>query len=166
MNSTANTGTSRAGVGRYRRHTAGGRHRQIRLRYTDHEYAIVEQAAHAAGLTPTGYVAETALAAATGIDPPSNQPWRQALLELIDARNQVRRIGINVNQAARDLNATGEAPIWLHKALRITCRSLAQIDQAADAVAVLARSASAGTPRFSPAQSEPTARPELTVSGA
>ena len=129
----------RPGVGRYRRHTAGGRKRQIRLRYTEHEYTTVEHAAHTAGLTTTGYVAEAALAAATATDQPSIQPWRQALLELIDARNQVRRIGININQAARALNATGEAPLWLHHALLITDRSLTRIDAAADTVADLAR---------------------------
>jgi len=117
---TVEAGTSRPGVGRYRRHTSGGRHRHVRLRHSEHEYAIVQQAAYAAGLTNAGYVAEAALAAAQGADPPSIQPWRQALLELIDARNQVRRIGTNINQAARAINATGEAPLWLHQAVIIT----------------------------------------------
>lgn len=130
---------SPSAVGRYRRHTTGGRHRQVRLRYTDLEYFTVENAARAAGLTTTGYVAEAALAAATATAPPSLQPWRQALLELIDARNQVRRIGVNINQAARGLNATGEAPLWLNHALVMTHRSLTKIDDAANKVAVLAR---------------------------
>lgn len=139
MTGHSEAGTSRPGVGRYRAHTAGGRHRQVRLRYTDQEYDAVNRAAHAAGLTPSGYVAEAALAAATSTEPPRTAPWRQALLELIDARNQVRRIGININQAARTLNATGEAPLWLHHALAITNRSLSRIDDSADAVAALAR---------------------------
>jgi len=139
MTHTVEAATSRPGVGRYRRHTAGGRHRQVRLRYTEQEYATVQQAAQTAGLTPTGYVAEAALAAASATDPPSIQPWRHALIELIDARNQVRRIGLNINQAARALNTTAEMPPWMQHALLITDRSLTKIDDAADAIGALAR---------------------------
>lgn len=63
-------------VGRYRPHAASGRSRQVRLRYTDDEYATVARAAHAAGLTTTGYVAEAALAAANSLEPPRDAPWR------------------------------------------------------------------------------------------
>lgn len=70
-------------------------------------------AASAARLTPTGFVAMAGVAAATGQRPPGADPLREALIELMAARTQVRRFGVNVNQAVRELNATGTAPEWL-----------------------------------------------------
>lgn len=63
------------------------------LRYTECEFAEIQAAARDAGLTPSGYAADAALAMATGAKPPSTAPWRSALLELMDARRQrgVRR---------------------------------------------------------------------------
>ena len=108
------------------------------LRYTAEEFTAIEQAARDAGLTPTGYAAEAALAAAAGTDAPSTAPWRSALLELMDARGQVRRIGININQAARAINATGEPPVWIENALAITTRAVTRVDEAAAAVSAVA----------------------------
>lgn len=123
----------------YRPHVRSGRQRQIRLRYSQQEYGAVTQAAHAAGLTPTGYVAEAALAAAMGAEPPTHEPWREAVTELMNARTQVRRIGLNVNQAARVLNTTGEQPVRLEQALAMTERAVTRLDDAATVVAELAR---------------------------
>jgi hypothetical protein len=52
----------------------------------------------------------------------------------MDARNQVRRIGTNINQAARTLNADGDEPVWLQRAAAITTRSITRIDTAAEAL--------------------------------
>lgn len=142
-------------VGHYRPHTKPGRPRQVRLRYTDEEYAAVERAAYAAGLTPTGYVAEAALAAAASVEPPRFTPWRSTLVELMDARNQVRRIGVNINQVARALNATGEPPTWIEHALEMTSRSLRRVDDAAATVSALAKRDSAARSR---ARRPPTPR--------
>lgn len=109
------------------------------LRYTEQEFTTIKQAARDAGLTPTGYAAEAALAAAVGTDAPSNAPWRLALLELMDARGQVRRIGVNINQAARAVNATGDPPVWLEHALAITGRAVTRLDEAAAAMSDVAR---------------------------
>lgn len=68
------TSPTTARVGRYRPHTPGGRQRQVRLRYTEQEYTTVQHAARAAGLTPTGYVADAALAAASSTEPPPMHP--------------------------------------------------------------------------------------------
>ena len=56
----------------------------------------------------------------SGTSPPASEPWREALLEVMAARTQVRRFGSNVNQAVRALNSTGEAPDWLDRPSR--CR--------------------------------------------
>lgn len=56
----------------------------------------------------------------------------------MNTRNQLRRIGININQAARILNATDESPVWLEHALAITTRSMTTVDDAAAKIAALA----------------------------
>lgn len=107
-----------------------GRNWRITIAYDVDELTAVRAAATAAGLTPTGYVAEAALAAATGATPPMAQPLREVLLELIAARTQVRRFGVNVNQAVRELNSTGTAPEWLDNAVALTSRAVVRLDEA------------------------------------
>jgi hypothetical protein len=63
------------------------------LRYSDDELADVTGAASRSGLTPSGFAAEAALAAARGTEPPPGEPWREALMEVMAARAQVRRFG-------------------------------------------------------------------------
>jgi hypothetical protein len=121
----------RASAGRDRDHQRPARPRVLKLRLSDEEFADVETAASQAGLTPSGYAAEAALAAARGGRPPVPDPWRQALAEVMDARTQVRRFGVNVNQAVRVLNATGEAPEWFGRAVALTDRAVERLDEAA-----------------------------------
>ena len=116
--------------GPHRPHRAR-RTRRITIAYDDTEYAAVLRAAGACGLTPTGYVAETALAEATGHSPPELQPLRDALGELVAARGQVRRFAVNVNQAVRELNTNGTPPEWLATAVAITGRAVTRLDQTA-----------------------------------
>ena len=105
------------------------------LRYDEQEYAAVAAAAAKTGLTPTGYAAQVALAAATETAPPAGEPLREALTELMAARIQVRRFGVNVNQAVRELNATGDVPEWLDRAVALASRAVAQVDEAAERLA-------------------------------
>jgi hypothetical protein len=101
---------------------------------TTMEYAAVELAAGRAGLTPTGFVATAALAAARGTVPPVPSQTRQALAELMDVRAQVRRVGGNVNEAVAQFNSTGQAPEWLASAVTLTARAVRQADAAAEAL--------------------------------
>jgi hypothetical protein len=55
------------------------------------------------------------------------------------ARGQVRRFGSNVNQAARALNALGETPEWLDRAVAVTELAVIRLDEAAATVALAAR---------------------------
>jgi hypothetical protein len=119
------------GRGRDRRHTFPGRRRSVLLRCTDEEYEALAAAAARSGLTTSGYAAEAAIAAARGSEPPRAEPWRQALAEVMAARAQVRRFGSNVNQAVRALNATGEPPEWLDRAVARAERAVGELDQAA-----------------------------------
>jgi hypothetical protein len=119
------------GPGRDRTHCLPGRCRQVKLRYSDEELADVVTAAARSGLTPSGFSAEAALAAARGTRPPDSEPWRGALTEVMAARAQVRRFGTNVNQAVRALHGNGEAPEWLGRAVALTSRAVEQLDGAA-----------------------------------
>ena len=59
---------------------------------------------------------------------------RETLVALNLAREQVARIGVNLNQAVAALNATGEAPIWLDRAVGIAARVVLRLEDAADEV--------------------------------
>jgi hypothetical protein len=135
-----------AGV-RDRRHQRPARSRRLKLRLSEGEFAELAEAAVIAGLTPSGYAAEAALATARGTMLPADQPWRPALREVMAARTQVRRFGVNVNQAVRVLNATGEAPGWLRQAVGSTEQAVHSLDDAAARLAgQLPRSSRAGGP--------------------
>ena len=124
-----------------RAHTRPARRRQVLFRYTDDEYAAVRAAAERAGYTTTGYIAEVALAAAGKRDEvrPASGWDRETVIALNLAREQVVRIGVNLNQAVAALNATGEAPIWLDRAVAIVARAVLRLeDAAADVSAGLA----------------------------
>lgn len=126
-------------LGRYRSHARTARRRAVLLRYSEEEFSAIAEAAGYAGLTPSGYAAEAALAAARGVEAPSIAPLRSALVELMAARTQVRRFGVNVNQAVRQLNSTGEAPEWLAAAVAITNRAVGRLDEVAGDVAAATR---------------------------
>ncbi|MGQ7298033.1 plasmid mobilization protein [Quadrisphaera sp. KR29] len=141
--------------GRARRY-AKARDRQVKFRATADEYALLAEAARSAGLTPSGYAAEAALAAARGVQAPSLTPVREALVELMAARTQVRRFAVNVNQAVRALNATGEAPEWLSAAVAVTDRAVERLDGAAadlvHAARIAQRPAAASPLRLTPGE--------------
>jgi hypothetical protein len=86
------------------------------------------------GLTPTGYVATAALAAARqhgGVVVGEERFEQLAGLqaELFDARTALNKVGGNLNQAVAALNATGQAPVWLASAVRLVVRAVATLDQ-------------------------------------
>ncbi|WP_432561770.1 hypothetical protein [Kineococcus sp. SYSU DK003] len=137
------------GAGRDRLHSTPRRRRSILLRYTDEEYRDVATAARLAGLTATGFVAETALAAARRLDGPSTAPIRAALVEVMSARTQVRRFAVNVNQAVTALHGTGQPPAWLAEAVAITTRAVGRLDDTAQALAEATRQQRPPRPRGS-----------------
>jgi hypothetical protein len=114
--------------GRDRRHQQPRRGRLMMLRFDDAEFEALLDAAKRSGLTPSGYAAEVALAIANESQPPEGDPLREALVELMQARTQVRRFAVNVNQAMGVLHTTGEAPEWLARATDLTTRAVARLD--------------------------------------
>jgi hypothetical protein len=96
------------------------RSKQVFVRLNAQEYDDLATAAMRAELTTTGFVAEAALAAARGhatpMDPAAGitrAELKELQRELIAARAELGRIGNNLNQAVRVLNAIGRAPTWL-----------------------------------------------------
>ncbi len=123
------------GVARHRRHRFPARTVSVRARYDEGEMAVVAAAAARAGMTPSGYVAATALAAAAGSRPPDASGDRELLAELMQARLALRRFGVNLNQAVAALHSGAPAPVWLEQAVAGGHRAVARIDTAAAAVA-------------------------------
>lgn len=120
-------------VSRHRRHreNGSGRKRMVGIRLDDAEYAELVAAASRVGLTPSSYAAACAMAAARNTTPPVEVPARRAIVELQEARTQVRRFAVNVNQAVAALNATGQAPEWMRTAIEGAGRAVARVEAAA-----------------------------------
>ena len=118
---------------RDRRHGTPRRIHQIYVRCSQAEYDAIRAAAISVGLTPGGYAAEAALAAARASSLPTTDR-RDVVIELMTARAQLRRYGNNLNQAARVLNAGGDPPEWLKSAIALTDRVVHSIDKAVQEV--------------------------------
>lgn len=134
------TGGPRPRAGRVRRHEFPGRRLRINPSFSVAEHAEVIAAARRAGLTPTGFVAMAALAAARDAVGPcapaavEHEAWCVVQVELFDARTAVNRVGTNLNQAVAALHATGEPPMWLSTVVAMCARTLARLDEAIAAV--------------------------------
>ncbi len=117
---------------RHRVHRFPGRSKALKVLYDDAEFAVVERAARAAGLRPSGYVATAALTAAQGGSASAQLEvaGRELLEELLRLRLEVRRYGVNVNQIAAAMNAGGgEPPVWLRQVADRGERTLTAIDE-------------------------------------
>ena len=117
------------GVARHRRHRFPARTASVRARYDEGEMAVVAAAAARAGLTPSGYVAATALAVAAGSRPPDASGDRELLAELLQARLAVRRYAVNVNQGIAALHTGVGAPVWLQRAAAGCDRAVDRLDE-------------------------------------
>jgi uncharacterized protein (DUF1778 family) len=77
-------------------------------RFSVEEFEVVGVAAAAAGLTPTSFVAARAVAVARGVVRPVPSGTAEVVRELVEARTQLVRFGVLLNQAVAKLNATGQ----------------------------------------------------------
>ena len=75
----------------------------MRFDLSDEEFAEVRAAATRAGLAQGAYAAQVVLSAARSGTAPGESPLRDVLGEFIRAAGLVRRIGVNLNQAAGDV---------------------------------------------------------------
>ena len=118
---------------RHRRHHFPGRSRAVKVLYDETEFAGVQTAALAAGLTPTGFVAAAGLTVA---DPKAEGRLvgsgealdRAVLTELLAIRTALRRYGVNINQGIAALNSGAGAPVWLRQAVAGCDRAVCRVD--------------------------------------
>jgi hypothetical protein len=106
----------------------------VEFSLTGQEYAELQAAADRSGLARGAYAAEAALAAARGVAGAADVPLREALRELICASGQVRRVGVNLNQAVARLHATGQRPGNLEPYAAECARRAGRLDAAAEEV--------------------------------
>lgn len=116
-------------VARHRRHRFPARTESVRARYDRDELSVVAAAAARAGMTPSGYVAATALAVASNSRPPDASGDRELLAELVQARLAVRRYAVNVNQGIAALHSDAGAPVWLQRAAAGCDRAVVRLDE-------------------------------------
>ncbi len=122
-------------VVRHRRHRSPARDRVVKVRYDEHELAVLAAAADRAGLTVAGFLAGAGLSVAGQGPPPSQAADRELLAELVRLRLVIRRYAVNVNQAVAALHSTGEAPVWLWRAVAGADRAVVSADAATRRVA-------------------------------
>jgi uncharacterized protein (DUF1778 family) len=120
---------------RHRPHKAPQHKRthQKSTRLDDEELSLICAAAAACGMTPAGFLAHAALAAARDLDATAAAvaSERELVAEFFAARRHLAQIGNNVNQIAKILNSGGEAP-HADPVLTAVTRAVARLDAATD----------------------------------
>jgi len=108
---------------------------RINPSFTAAERDELVAAARRVGLTPTGFCAVAALAAARSqmtIGSPQSvqeESLAQVQVELFDLRTAFNRVGTNLNQAVTAFNGTGEPPPWLRTVVAMCARTLVAADE-------------------------------------
>ena len=107
---------------------------RLNPRFTPDELAEVKAAAASVGTTATGFCADSAVSAARGTPlsvaaTQDREELKRLQRQLFAARTAVNRFGTNVNQIATVLNATGEAPEWMGRAMALVGQSIRRLDE-------------------------------------
>lgn len=110
------------------------RTRWVRIRLSEVEYTTLAAAADRLGMAVGAYVAEAAMASAREVEPPQWSPLRELLAALMQASAQVRRVGVNYNQAVAALHATGEPTAALEGYAALAARTAGRLDDIAEEV--------------------------------
>ncbi|WP_435854768.1 plasmid mobilization protein [Streptomyces longwoodensis] len=102
-------------------------------RLSDEELARVTAGANAAGLTVSGFLARSALAASRDLERTATAVAgdRELITELFAARRYLGHVSNNLNQIARALNSGGR-PTGVESVLAATGRAVQRVQQATD----------------------------------
>ena len=119
-------------VVRHRRHHFPARDRVVKVRYDDREHAELAAPADRAGWTVAGFLAGAGRAVAGQGPAPSQAADRELLAERLRLRLRlaIRRYAVNVNQAVAALHSTGDAPVWLSRAVAAAHQAVLSADAA------------------------------------
>ncbi|MDB4872463.1 MAG: hypothetical protein JWL97_3467 [Gemmatimonadales bacterium] len=101
---------------------------------TEEEFAAVAWAAERLGMALGAYAGEAAVAAARNVEPPQWSPLRDMLSLLMQAADQVRRVGVNLNQAVAALHSTGHPAEALQGYAAVAARTLERLDDLTDEI--------------------------------
>ncbi|WP_346012318.1 plasmid mobilization relaxosome protein MobC [Streptomyces sp. SID3343] len=106
---------------------------QKSTRLDDEELALICAAAAACGMTPAGFLAHAALAAARDLNATAAvvAGERELVAELFAARRHLAHIGTNLNQVAKVLNSGGPAP-HTDAVLTAVVNAVARLDAVTD----------------------------------
>ena len=107
---------------------------EIRLTVAEHDELRVAASRPGRGVSVARFVADAALAAARDqpVPMPRAAPSRLALAEVVDAVTAVNRVGNNLNQLAREKNATGLRPVGARDVEQRALAALARLAAAAE----------------------------------
>nr|WP_229910692.1 plasmid mobilization relaxosome protein MobC [Streptomyces fumanus] len=98
------------------------------MSYNEDEHAIVKAAAERERLATASWIGRVSLDVAEEIVVPTPVNAKAVVAELIEARKQLRRIGVNYNQIAKVLNSDGVVTdremLAVHQALLAAIRRL------------------------------------------
>ena len=98
------------------------------------EKAALQDAASRAGLAEGAFAARVVLAHVRGDTTGPEAPDRELLRELVRASVRVHRIGVNLNQAVKKLNATGQRSGDLLPYAVESMRRVGHLDEVAERV--------------------------------
>lgn len=100
------------------------------MRLDDAEWELLATAAGIEGTALAAYMALAAVGVARGEVTPIPSSTAELLRELANARRQVQRFGVLVNQAVAKLHATGEPAPALGDAVAICAGAVSRLDEA------------------------------------
>jgi hypothetical protein len=125
-------------VGRHRRHRYPGRPERLTPRLSAEEMQELKTAAAAAAMTPTGYLAEAALAYARRTRPARLEPLREQVrllqLDLFQLRTTTGRLGVSLDEVLAAFVTTGTVPPALADLIQSYALHLNSLDELIDRV--------------------------------
>ena len=118
---------------RYRRpHNKDKRTHRVVFYLTEPEYTAMDAAAEHARLANGAFIARALHNAITGRERPEFSLLRELIIEVAKLADQLRRIGVNLNQVVAVLHTTGHMPESLPAHAAAAAAAFHKVDELAD----------------------------------